>query len=186
MSLRRLLEGQQLPLTPDVESKASMEKWIRDLNDYLRRLAGIFSAVNILNTIVEEGTGDITINNLVDFVDFQASPTVFDGDDLIVYSELTTNTSKYKLYVDISAIDGYSASEYQFLIHNDAAAIHWAGMDEFTGYDAAQVEFLSHNSSGDPTWVDLTSSDITGYNASNTQVLTHVTGTLTWVDTDTC
>ncbi|KKM27599.1 hypothetical protein LCGC14_1573100 [marine sediment metagenome] len=184
MSVGKLLEGMQIPLFPELGDKDSLEKWIRDIHEYLRRLAGVFTGDNIINSIVNEG--DVTqIVTLVKFVDIQTS--AFDADDLIVFSELVTNTGAYKLFIDISAMTGYSASAYQWMIHNDDAGIKFEGSADWGGYDSAQVEFLSHNSSGDPIWVDLTSADISGYVAGNQQVLTHNTsGVLVWVDTAVC
>lgn len=61
MSLSRILSSEPLPLHPTelrdgVYSKAAIDKYIRDLHNYLRRLTGFFTADNITTTI-DEGSG---------------------------------------------------------------------------------------------------------------------------------
>jgi hypothetical protein len=55
--LSRILSGEPLPLPPEIKDpvlKPAMEKYVRDLHDYLRRLFGKFTGVNIWQTIVQE------------------------------------------------------------------------------------------------------------------------------------
>ena len=118
-----LTQGQQIPIAPDVQNKSSMNKWIRDLNDYLRRLDGRFTAEGILNLFVEEGDMNNVFNDLVNFADFQT--TALDSVDFKIKAELSTDSTAYTLFLDLSAISGFTAGNQQVLTHSASGGLAW-------------------------------------------------------------
>jgi len=139
-----ITSGQQLPLMPNVEDKASMEKWIRDLLDYLRRLNGRFTADSILNLFIEEGDVNNVFQTIIQANGLDELVALADGQTAnfleLLLNNLQTSTrdatkdhdldvervsNKLTYFLDISTISGYTAGNQQVLTHSASGGLAW-------------------------------------------------------------
>lgn len=119
----------------------------------------------------------------VDFV----SSTYDSGDDVPVKMEIVS--SELQFFIDVSAIDNWDGTSFQFFCHKGSGApTYKAPVDMVTStYDSGDdVTVKVQNISGDLKFF-IDASSISGWDGSKTQVLTHDTsGTPTWVEYEDC
>jgi len=102
------------------------------------------------------------------------------ADPLVKYDSGSANVMK--MFLDMSAISGYSGAKLQML-DNDNGTVNLYDIDAAT-YSATNDGLVKYDTSAKHFFLD--SSAISGWNASNNQVLCQKAGTLQWIDLDTC